>query len=72
MNNRWREQMKHNNQIETVLLDEGEVKFDHASGVMTARWNNGYTEKWSNHYGLKAHRNAFYLFTNQLERIENE
>lgn len=58
------------NQIETVQLEDGVVSFDHSTGIMSAKWNNGYAETWSNHYGLEAHRNAFYRFTDQWERVQ--
>ena len=61
-----------NNQIEVIRLEDGVVSFNHQTGVMSAKWDNGYDETWSNHYGLDAHRNAFYLFTNQLERIKHD
>lgn len=58
------------NQIETVHLNEGTVTFDHSTGHMQAKWNNGYIENWSNRYGLEAHRNAFYHFIEQEWRVK--
>jgi hypothetical protein len=58
-----------NNQVETVQVEGGTVSFDHATGVMRAKWDNGYTETWSNRYGMAAHRDAFYRFTDQWERV---
>ena len=55
--------------IETVVLEDGVVSFNHATGVMNAKWNNGYTETWSNIYGKKAHLDAFYRFTDQWEKV---
>lgn len=60
------------NQIETVTTDEGTVTFDHATGIMRAKWANGYTETWRNRAGIEAHRNAFYRFTNQLDRVQED
>ena len=61
--------MSQGNQIETVEMEEGTVTFDHATGVMRAKWKNGYTETWHKRYSIEAHRDAFYFFTNQMDRM---
>ncbi len=60
------------NHIETVHLEDGVVSFNHKTGVMSAIWNNGYTETWSNHFGVNAHRNSFYRFTDQWEKVNED
>jgi urocanate hydratase len=59
-----------NNQIETVKLAEGVVTFDYATGIMRAKWNNGYNETWSHKgYPLQSAINGFYRFIEQEWRI---
>lgn len=34
------------NSLETVKVPTGQISFDHSTCLMTATWNNGYTETW--------------------------
>ena len=61
------------NSIETFEMPEGKVSFDHASGIMSAVWNNGYTETWPRRgYSIKTKFESFLFFTGQYDRIKND
>jgi hypothetical protein len=58
------------NSVETFQMPEGTVQFDHSTGVMSAVWNNGYTETWPPRgHSIDTLRDAFYFFTGQYERM---
>ena len=59
------------NSIETVKVDGGKVSFDWSSGEMIAEWDNGYKETWKrNSYSVDQKAEAFFMFTDQFERIK--
>jgi len=57
------------NAKETVKVDGGEVTFDWGTGAMTAKWDNGYTEKWGRRgCDIETKALSFLMFTEQYER----
>lgn len=60
------------NHIEKVTTPEGVVSFDHSTGIMSAVWNNGYTETWPRRgYSIAQKLESFLRFTGQYDRINH-